>query len=236
MDQPERIAVKGTVTQEPKVGQTDKGKLYTRISIAADEVVIDGRKVKADANKWHTAVFWGVDAVDRANDVKQGAQISIEGDRKVRQAEGRDGKMREFSEIHHGSLQIERQPREKVSGVPVELKGEVLYDPELKAAAGRQGQYYTVLTIRPEQNNEEKVRAAFFGKDAMEVARSVRKGADVSLKGELVEREYTNNKGEQVRGVELLGAKMLPEKQLATSRPQQPQAPRQPPHDAELGR
>jgi single-stranded DNA-binding protein len=231
MDKSERIAAKGTVTNEPKVNSTDKGKLYTRITIAADTVSIDGRPVKAEDHKWQTAVFWGVDAVDRVNEVRQGAVVSIEGDHKVRQVEGReDGKMREFSEIHHGALQIEKQPRERVAGVPVELKGEVLYDPELKGMAGRPGQFYTVVTVRPE-NTEDKVRAPFFGDEAVAIARSVRKGAEVSLKGELVQREYTNAKGVQTTGMELQKAEVrLPQKDRTGERGTRREA------EAELGR
>ena len=203
----ERIAIRGTVTRQPELSTSPKGKIYTRINVAADEVTIGGNKVSPTENKYQSVVFWGVEAVDKVKEVKQGAQVAVTGQRVVRQAEGRDGQMRVFSEIHRGSLTIEKQPREKVQGVPVELKGEVLYDPELKAVPASPGKFYTVVTIRPE-NGAEKVRAAFFGDEALDLARSVKRGSQVLVKGEMVEREYINREGLTAKSLELQRADM----------------------------
>jgi single-stranded DNA-binding protein len=203
----DRIAIRGTVTRDPELSTTNRGKLYTRINVAADEVSVGGRDVNPQDHKYQNIVFWGVDAVDKVSEVKQGAQVSVSGEHVVRQAEGRDGQMRTFSEIHHASLSIDRPPRDKVAGVAIEMKGEVLYEPELKAVPGSTGKFYTVITIRPE-NGSDRVRAPFFGDDAVELARAVRKGAQVSLKGELVEREYTNREGVQTKGLEVQKASM----------------------------
>jgi single-stranded DNA-binding protein len=203
----EQIAIRGTVTRDPELNTTSRGKIYTRINVAADEVTIGGSAVAAREHKYQSVVFWGVDAFDMVREVKQGAQVSVSGDRVVRQAEGRDGQMRVFSEIHHGSLSIDKQPREKVPGVAVEMKGQVAYEPELKAIPGSSGKFYTVITIRPDDGSD-KVRAPFFGEDAVELARAVKKGSEVELKGELVEREYTNREGVQTKGLEIQKASM----------------------------
>jgi single-stranded DNA-binding protein len=203
----DRIAIRGTVTRDPELNTTSRGKLYTRINVAADEVTIGGNAVSAQDNKYQSVVFWGVDAVDMVKGLKQGAQVSVTGDRVVRQVEGRDGQMRVFSEIHHGLLAIDKQPRERSPGVAVEMKGQVVYEPELKAVPGSSGKFYTVITIRPE-NSTDKIRAPFFGDDAVELARAVKKGSEVELKGELVEREYTNRQGVQTKGMEIQKATM----------------------------
>jgi single-stranded DNA-binding protein len=203
----ERIAIRGTVTRDPELNTTPKGKIYTRINVAADEVTIDGNKMDASENKYQSVLFWGIEAVDRVKEVKQGAQVAVTGQHVVRQAEGRDGQMRVFSEVHRGSLIVEKQPRERVKGVSVEIKGEVLYDPELKAVPGSTGKFYTVVTIRPE-NGGEKVRAAFFGDEALDLARLVRKGAQVLVRGEMVEREYKNRDGLPAKSLELQKADM----------------------------
>ena len=149
----------------------------------------------AREHKYQSVVFWGVDAFDMVREVKQGAQVSVSGDRVVRQAEGRDGQMRVFlvnpPRVTSAST---KQPREKVPGVAVEMKGQVAYEPELKAVPGSSGKFYTVITIRPDDGSD-KIRAPFFGEDAVELARAVKKGSEVELKGELVEREYTNREG-----------------------------------------
>ena len=213
----ERIAIKGTITRDAAVSRTEKGKLFTRLNIAADEVTIGGRKVSAEEHKWQTAVFWGVDAVDKG-DLKKGTQVSLEGDRVLRPVEGHDKEMRTFSEIHHGDLKIEKLPRERPQGVPVNMTGEVLYDPELKATP--RNSYYTLVTIRP-QDSSDKVRAVFYGAEAMEHARTVRRGAQVQISGQLVEQEYTNPRdGAQTKGYEIhKGELQLLDKQRATERP-----------------
>src|SRR5688572_24873266 len=55
----ERIAIRGTVTRDPELSTTPKGKIYTRINVAADEVTIDGNKMNASENKYQSVVFWG---------------------------------------------------------------------------------------------------------------------------------------------------------------------------------
>ena len=75
----ERIAIRGTVTRDPELSTTPKGKIYTRINVAADEVTIGGNKVNASENKYQSVVFWGVDAVDKVKEVKQGAQVAVHG-------------------------------------------------------------------------------------------------------------------------------------------------------------
>src|SRR5688572_3734846 len=118
----ERISIRGTVTRDPELSTTPKGKIYTRINVAVDEVTIADRKMNPDEHKYQSLVFWGVDAVDKVAAVKKGAQVAVSGDRVVRQVEGRDGQMRVFSEIQRGALKIEKQPREKVQGIATEMK------------------------------------------------------------------------------------------------------------------
>ena len=187
----------------------------------------------AAQHKYQNVVFWGVDAVDKVQELKQGAQVSVSGDRVVRQVEGKDGQMRVFSEIHRGNLTIEKQPREKIPGVPIEMKGEVLYDPELRALPGNAGKYYAVLTIRP-NDGSDKVRAPFYGHKAMEIARSMRKGSEVSIKGELIEREYTTREGMQVKGLEIQKA-ILPSLEVARGK-ESPEAIRPQAAEEGLGR
>jgi single-stranded DNA-binding protein len=201
----ERIAIRGTVTRDPELQTTNKGKIFTRVSLAADEVTIGDRALnikEVQENKYHSVVYWGVAALDKVAEVKQGARVAVVGDHVVRQAEGRDGQMRVFSEIHHGALTIEKGPREKIQGVPVEMNGEVLYDPELRVVPGSPGKFYTVITVQPE-NGSDRVRTPFFGEDAVELARAIRKGSQVSIKGEMIEREFTNREGVQSKGLEI---------------------------------
>jgi single-stranded DNA-binding protein len=203
----DRIAVRGTVTRDPELSTTSRGKIYTRINLAADQLTVADQEFDAQAHKYHSVVFWGVEALDKVREVKQGAQVSVSGDHVVRQVEGRDGQMRVFSEIHRPSLNVEKQPRDKGQGVAVELEGKVLYEPELKAVPGSLGKFYTVITVQPD-NGTDRIRVPFFGDHAVELARAVRKGAPVSLKGELVEREYTNREGVQTKGLEIQKASM----------------------------
>ena len=205
MEKSERIAVRGFVTRDPELSRTERGKLYTRINIAADQVSIGDVKVSAQENRFHSVVYWGVDAVDKVDQLKAGAEVSASGEHVLRQFEGLDGTMKVSSEIHRPELTLEKAPREKVQGVPIEMKGEVLYMPELRATA-RQS-FYTTITIRPD-NGGEMVRAAFFGDDAVKFARSLQKGAQVEVKGELVEKEYTNRQGVQTKALEIQKASM----------------------------
>jgi len=146
MDKSE-ISIRGTVAQKPELNRTSTGKVFTRINVAADEVSVDGQKIDAKENKWHSVVFWSADAVDMSTNVKQGPQVAVNGQQVIRQAESRvNGEMKTFSEIHRAQLTIEKEPKPRAKGVDVEMKGEVLYDPELKASAN--GKYYTTVTIR----------------------------------------------------------------------------------------
>jgi single-stranded DNA-binding protein len=201
---PEMISVVGTITRDAELGRTDRGKLYTRLHIAADEVTIDGQKADPAANKWQNAVFWGIDAKDKAS-LKQGTQVSITGERLVRQVERRDGSgMQTFAEIHRGELEVLKVPKERPPGVPIDMKAEVLYDPEFQSTAN--GQFYTRVHLRPE-NGGEKMTATFWGQDAEDVARSLRKGAPVAVKGELVVREYEKG-GNPVKAFEVAKPKL----------------------------
>lgn len=219
MEKNEGIAVRGFVTRDPELSRTERGKLYTRINIAADQVSIGESKVNPQENRFHTAVYWGVDAVDKVDQLKAGAEVSVSGEHVLRQFEGLDGTMKASSEIHRPELTLEKAPREKVQGVPVEMKGEVLYDPELRATA-RQS-FYTTVTIRPD-NGGDKVRAAFFGDEAMKFARLLTKGARVEVKGELVEREYMNREGQPAKGLEIQKASLRTlEKDHSMERPRE---------------
>lgn len=205
MEKNDRIAVRGFVTRDPELSRTERGKLYTRVNIAADQVSIGDAKVSARENRFHSVVYWGVDAVDKVDQLKAGAEVSASGEHVLRQFEGQDGTMKVSSEIHRPQLTLEKAPRERLPGVPVEMKGEVLYDPELRLS-GRQA-FYTTVTIRPD-NGGDKVRAVFFGDDAANFARSLRKGAQVEVKGELVEKEYTNREGVQTKALEIQKASL----------------------------
>jgi single-stranded DNA-binding protein len=207
MEKPtERIAIRGVVSRDPELNRTSKGKVFARVSLAADEVQIDGEKRQARDFKWQTAVFWGVDAADKVAQLKTGTQVFVEGERVVRQYEGRGGQMRVSDEIHQASLTVEKGPREKVAGVPIDMKGEVLYAPELKASTGNK--FYTTITIQPD-TGRDKVRAVFFGEEAMSLARTVHRGDKVALKGELVEKEYTNREGMPTKSLEVQKASLV---------------------------
>jgi single-stranded DNA-binding protein len=201
----ERIAIRGVVSRDPELNRTPKGKVFARVNLAVDEVQIDGKKENAGNYKWQTAVFWGVDAADKVAQLKAGTQVFVEGERVVRQYEGRDGQMRVSDEIHQAAVTVEKAPREKVAGVAIDMKGEVLYAPELKASTG--SKFYTTITIQPE-TGRDKVRAVFFGEEAMSLARTVHRGDKVALKGELVEKEYTNREGTPTKSLEVQKASM----------------------------
>jgi single-stranded DNA-binding protein len=54
----------------------------------------------------------------------------------------------------------------------------------------------------------DKVRAVFFGEEAMSLARTIHRGDKVALKGELVEKEYTNREGTPTKSLEVQKASM----------------------------
>jgi single-stranded DNA-binding protein len=219
MEKSERIVIRGVVSRDPELSRTDKGKLFTRVNVAADEVQIEGAKMNAQDHKWQNAVFWGVDAADQVAQLKAGAQVAIEGKRVVREYTGRDGQPKVSTEIHSPTLTLEKAPKERVEGVAVEMKGAVVYDPELKASSGNK--YYTMVTVQPE-NGTDKVRAVFFGDEAKDVARSVKKGMTIGLEGNLVEKEYTNREGVQTKGLEVQRASWTMEKATEKSVKQPP--------------
>jgi single-strand DNA-binding protein len=200
MDQ--KIEARGTVVRDPELRTTSSGNVLTRVTIAADEVMHDGEKVDAKQNKWQTAVFWGQDAKDYAQNIKKGAQVRLVGDLVRREYTDKDGERRSTAEIQRGRLVVE-PAKERVTGPRIEAKGTVVRDPELKTTSN--GKAFARITVAadeltrdgqaldPKENKWQN--AVFWGKEAEQYARSVKKGSGVRLCGELVQREYTDSNG-----------------------------------------
>jgi single-strand DNA-binding protein len=208
-----KIEAKGTVVRDPELRRTPKGKLVAEVTIAADEVMLDGVKLDAGEHKWQTGVFWGADATEVVEKAKQGAKVLLSGERKVREYQ-KDGETRTNAEIHRGTLEVLAPPREK--GKPIELKGVVINSPELMQT--KSGKFFTRVTVEPTvlrvdgQERDPKTNgpetAVFWDKDATEYARTVKKGMEVAIAGQLTSREYTDRAGEAKTASEIQKASL----------------------------
>jgi single stranded DNA-binding protein len=100
------IEAVGNVVKDPELRTTANGKLVARISIAADEVKLNGESIDAQANKWQTAVFWGDKARQLGETVKKGMPVRISGELVARSYTGQDGATKSAVEIHRAFLEV----------------------------------------------------------------------------------------------------------------------------------
>jgi single stranded DNA-binding protein len=109
---PDRMAVKGTVTEDPQLRETRDGKLVARLNVATKSAERNGQQVPGE--RWYTAVFWGQAAEDCVARTKKGTEVQVTGELVVREYEGKDGGGRRLSpEIHRPTLEV--PGREKAS-------------------------------------------------------------------------------------------------------------------------
>jgi single-strand DNA-binding protein len=100
------MQVTGNLVRDPElkaVGRQNSPML--RISVAADEVKREGELLDPSQNKFHTAIFWGEQAVQYAKGLNKGARVELEGDLVTREYE-KDGIKKTAFEIHRGSLKV----------------------------------------------------------------------------------------------------------------------------------
>lgn len=202
MDQQVRIEAKGIVVGDPELKRTPKGRILTKLTIAASEVARDGQQLDPEQNKWQTAVFWGLEAVDVAEKVKKGTEVRLAGDLVPREFTDKEGNQRTVSEIRNGSFEVLNPPKERQPGTPVELTGVVERDPDLlMTQSGKVLTRVTVGVTDVQKGNDhlaagtDRVTAVFWEKTAKEFAQNLKKGTQVSLAGELVKREYQDKDG-----------------------------------------
>jgi single-strand DNA-binding protein len=201
----ERIEARGTVAREPEVRTTSQGKMFLRVTLAADDVVRGGERLEPEANKWHTVLVWGTDVV-----VGKGDRVFVTGQHVAREYTDKQGNPRVESEIHNAAVDVlERgKPAERTT---IEVTGNVVRDPELKTTAT--GKLRTTVSIAA---NEVKVdgqeidaaankwhTAVFWGDQAQEHAAALKKGAPVRVSGDLVIREFEGRDGEMKKAAEI---------------------------------
>jgi single-stranded DNA-binding protein len=194
MDQ--RIEAKGRVAKDVEFKNSRSGRPLARVTVAADEVSRNGTPINPEANKWQVAVFWGKEAEEIGRTIKKGALVRISGDETSRQYEGKDGNMKETTELTAAT--VERlEPR-------MEILGNVVREPELKPV-GRNDTPMLRVSIAADQVKKEGTEldpaqnkfhtAIFWGEEAVQYGKTVHKGARVELSGDLVTREYEGKDG-----------------------------------------
>jgi single-stranded DNA-binding protein len=165
-------------------------------------------------------VFWGLDAKKCVDEVKKGATVRLEGKKVVREY-AKDGELRMSHEIHRPrggklSLEVISAGREQHPGNPIEVKGIVKYDPELKMSPG--GKVYMRITVEASEvkldgqevdaKSNQKQTAVFWEKAAENLAATVKRGMPVAIKGELVTREYEDREHNRKTGSEIHKAQL----------------------------
>jgi single-strand DNA-binding protein len=209
MDQ--RIEAMGTVVRDPEFKETSNGKTFARVTVAADEVTLNGERLDAKEgnNKWQTAVFWEKDAQTIAETVRKGDKVKVTGNAVEREYQDRSGATKKSVELHKAT--IETLEKRQALGPSVEAVGNLVRDPEVKHTPN--GKTFARLTVAADEVkidgkavDPEKHKwqtAIVWDRDAERAASALKKGASVRLTGEQITREYENKEGQKKSSQEL---------------------------------
>jgi len=102
---PDRVDVKGTVTEDPQLKETGSGKVFARVNVATRSAQRNGQDVPGE--RFYTGIFWGDAAVDCVDRLQKGSEVKISGELVNRVYEGKDGGGQKVAaEIHRPSMEV----------------------------------------------------------------------------------------------------------------------------------
>ncbi len=74
-----KVQLIGNLGQDPTTGQTQKGRVYTRFSIATNEVYTSEGGVRNTKTSWHNVTAWGPKAEFANKYLKKGTRVLLQG-------------------------------------------------------------------------------------------------------------------------------------------------------------
>lgn len=89
----------GHIGQDPELNYTNAGDAVVNLSMATNEVWYDDSGEKQTRTEWHQLVAFGKKAETLAEYVNKGSQLYIEGKKRTRKWEDRDGDTRYSTEF-----------------------------------------------------------------------------------------------------------------------------------------
>jgi single-stranded DNA-binding protein len=120
------VLIRGYISEQPVLKQTDQGIDYVRLHIAANEIVCEGEKRDPQTDRWHSVVFFGRRAQEMCK-LLIGDRVRLRGDRLLA-TESKGRWLVVVSNIINPVL--ERLPADKPSSI--ETEGWVFVEPKLQ--------------------------------------------------------------------------------------------------------
>lgn len=158
-----RAMVIGNTTRDPEMRYTPNGRAVTSFAVATNRRWTNQSGETQEDVQYHEVVAWGKLAEIASQILQKGKKVYVEGRLQTRNWEGQDGVRRNRTEIVAENI-IALSPREETGAVPsppvaepetpVESKGEVQIEPEVKPVSEEVAEG-TPLPKSPESDEEE---------------------------------------------------------------------------------
>lgn len=186
---PQTVVIRGYVSEQPELKETDQWISYVRLHIAANEIVCDGEKRDPKTDMWHSVVFFGRRAHELCK-LHIGDRVRLRGDR-LMATENKGRWVVLVSSIINPLL--ERLPTDKPSSI--ETEGWVFVEPKLQRY--KDGTCFVRVMIEAESvrvqgkvkdasHADHRWQFAIFLDEKAETFVSIAKmGAKVQIKGDL---------------------------------------------------
>ncbi|HLT07158.1 MAG TPA: single-stranded DNA-binding protein [Cyclobacteriaceae bacterium] len=94
-----KVQLIGRLGAKAELKSTAGGKVFTRVSMATNEIYKDANGGKVKQTTWHNLVAWGKTAEIISKYTEKGSEVTVEGKLINREYVGKDGVKRQTTEV-----------------------------------------------------------------------------------------------------------------------------------------
>lgn len=94
-----KVSLTGNLGHDPEIKEFESGKTIAKLSLATSETYKTAEGKKVTDTQWHNLVAWGSTAKYAEENLKKGAEISVEGKLVYRNYEDKNGIKKTITEI-----------------------------------------------------------------------------------------------------------------------------------------